>query len=382
MAAPLNILHMHSSFSLGGKEARAVRLMNAFGDTARHMIVSGVADQLDARDAIAPGIRYEIAQDPPPLTGRPSVARYERIARFMRRFDLVLSYNWGAIDAVMAKRVFARGAPPVVHHEDGFNADEAARLKPERTIYRRIAFPAAHAVVVPSRTLEWVATTLWKQSAPRLRRIPNGIATPAYAGKPDVRAIPGFRRQPGEVVVGALAGLRAVKNLPALVRAAGGVSARLRLVIVGEGPERAAIEQAAAAMGMADKVLLPGFLPDPHRYVGLFDIIALSSMSEQFPISVIEGMAAGLPVAAMPAGDIKAMVSSENQPFITDHSGEVALRDAIEKLALDPALRKAVGRANQAKARAEFDEAAMIAAYAALYGDAAGRPGTLAGMPG
>ena len=153
MPAPLNILHMHSSFNLGGKEARAVQLMNAFGDRARHTIVSGMPDQYSARDAIAKGIAYEIAQNPPPLTGKPSVGRYEAIAKYMRRFDLVLSYNWGAIDAVMAKRVFAKGMPPIIHHEDGFNADEAMKLKPQRAIYRRMAFVAAYAVVVPSMTL-------------------------------------------------------------------------------------------------------------------------------------------------------------------------------------------------------------------------------------
>ena len=107
MAAPVNILHLHSSFSLGGKEARAVRLMNAFGDRAKHTIVSGVPDALDARDSIAKGIRYEIAQNPPPLTGKPSVKRYEAIAQYMRRFDLVLTYNWGAIDGAMARRAFS-----------------------------------------------------------------------------------------------------------------------------------------------------------------------------------------------------------------------------------------------------------------------------------
>ncbi len=66
MARPLNILHLHSSFSLGGKEARAVALMNAFGDAAKHTIVSAMPDELGARDSIAKGIRYEIAQEAPP----------------------------------------------------------------------------------------------------------------------------------------------------------------------------------------------------------------------------------------------------------------------------------------------------------------------------
>ncbi|WP_294039955.1 glycosyltransferase family 4 protein [Sphingomonas sp.] len=377
MPAPLNILHMHSSFDLGGKEARAVRLMNAFGDRARHTIVSGVPDALSARDAIAKGISYEIAQNPPPLTGPPTPGRFEAIAKFMRRFDLVLSYNWGGIDAVMAKRAFPKGAPPVIHHEDGFNADEAVRLKARRTVYRRIAFGAAHAVVVPSVTLEHLAKTVWKIDAPLLHRISNGIQTSLYARQPDPKAIPGFERKPGEIVVGALAGLREVKNLPALVRAVAGCSARIRLVIVGDGPEREKILRTAANMAMTDQLVMPGFLPDPHRYIGLFDILSNSSLSEQFPISIVEGMAAGLPIAATNAGDMLHMVSRENWPLIDEHRNEVGLRDVIQAAAENPSGRAIVGKANRAKAVAEYDEKAMIAAYRTLYEGAVNRPGAL-----
>jgi glycosyltransferase involved in cell wall biosynthesis len=374
---PVNILHLHSSFSLGGKEARAVQLMNAWGGAARHTIVSGVPDALGARDAIAPGIAYEIAQNPPPLTGRPSVARYEAIARFTRGFDLVLTYNWGAIDGVMARRVYGKGQPPLIHHEDGFNEDEAGGLKVERNLYRRIALPAASAMVVPSRMLEDIALRTWKQPRERVHRIANGVATALYAAKPDPRAIPGLKRDPKEPVIGAVAGLRAVKDLPALVRACGGLSGKFRLVIVGQGPEEANIRQAAAAMGIADRLVMPGFLASPHRYVGLFDVMALSSRSEQFPICVVEGMAAGLPIASTPVGDVPAMVSAENAAFIAPQAKEVQLRDALQSLIADRDLRRRVGAANQAKARAEFDEAVMIARYAALYESAMSKPGAL-----
>ena len=377
MAQPVNILHLHSTFDLGGKEARAVRLMNAFGDKARHTIVSSMPEALSARASIAKGVRYEIAQDPPPLTGRPSVARYEAIARYMRRFDLVLTYNWGAIDGVMARRVFAKGAPPLVHHEDGFNADEASGLKVERNVYRRIALGAATALIVPSEVLEWIALNRWRQPQERVHRIANGIDTALYAKKPDPRAIPGFVRHANEVVIGTLAGLREVKDLTALVRAVGGLSGRFRLVIVGEGPERDNIIGAAAAMGIADKLVMPGFLDRPYRFVGLFDLLALSSKSEQFPISVVEAMAAGLPIASTPVGDIPRMVSVENAPFIPEYAGEVRLRDAIQPLVLDADLRRSVGAANQARARAEYDEKAMIVRYRALYEAALGRPGCL-----
>ncbi|MGN6376378.1 MAG: glycosyltransferase [Sphingomonas sp.] len=374
---PVNILHIHSTFAPGGKELRAVRLMNAFGDAARHTIVSAMPDQLGAREAIAPGIKYEIAQDPPPLTGRPSVSRYDEISRMMSRFDLVLTYNWGAMDAVMAGRAFAKRVPPIVHHEDGFNADEADKLKPQRSMYRRVALSAAKALVVPSETLEEIALTNWKQPRERVQRIPNGVAVERYAKPPRPDAIPGFTRGTEELVIGTLAGLREVKNLPMLVRAVAGVPVKTRLVIVGEGPERARIEATAQAMDMADKVHLPGFLPDPWRYLGLFDVFALSSTSEQFPISVIEAMAAALPVSSPNVGDVSRMLSMANYPFITPKVDEVELRDSLTLFARDADKRKTVGEANRTRARADYDEKAMIARYAQLYGEALGQPGIL-----
>lgn len=355
-----------------------MRLMNAFGAHARHTIVSSMDGQYDAQAAIAPGIDYEIAQNPPPLTGGPSVQRYEAIAAYMRRFDLVLTYNWGAIDGVMAKRVSSKGMPPVVHHEDGFNADEADGLKPQRNLYRRFALTKAEALVVPSQTLEAIALKTWKQPRDRVHRIANGIDTALYAKKPDPKAIPGFKRKPGEVVIGTLAGLREVKDLPMLVRAVGGLSGRVRLVIVGEGPERQTILDTAERMGMENQLVLPGFLPEPHRFIGLFDIMALSSKSEQFPIAVIEGMAAGLPIVATPVGDILAMVSPDNHSFIDRRTHEVALRDSLQTLCdATPEQRGYLGQKNRAKAVAEFDEATMIARYRALYSTVLGQPGRL-----
>ncbi len=190
---PVNVLHCHSTFSLGGKEARAVALMNAFGDRARHTVISAVPGALAARASIAPGINARFPDSAPSLTGRPSVARYRELAEYMRGFDLILTYNWGAMDAVMARRMFGKALPPLVHHEDGFNADEALRLKPERTLMRRLAFPAASAVVVPSSTLEDIALKTWKQPPARVHRISNGIPTERFAVKPCPIAIRGLR---------------------------------------------------------------------------------------------------------------------------------------------------------------------------------------------
>ena len=366
------ILHVHSTFEAGGKELRCVRLINAFGNAAHHALVSGDADKRGAAALIEPIVAWARF---PPLRGKPWPWRLNRIAAAMAGYDLICTYNWGAMDAVLAHTLFADvyKLAPLVHHEDGFNEDEAERLKPSRNLYRRLALGRSSALVVPSRRLERIALETWEQPRTRVRRIPNGIDLRAFARKPRPDALPSLVKHKGEFWVGTMAGLRAVKNLPALVRAFAPLPDEWQLVIAGEGPERPAILGEAERLGIEHRVHLPGFVAEPARLMGLFDIFALSSRSEQFPISVVEAMAAGLPVASPAVGDVASMVAEANAPFIVPAGDDVALGQALEELALNPKRRDAAGAANKARARAEYDERKMIDRYKALYWGLMGR---------
>ena len=370
--APPRLLHIHGSFTLGGKEARAVRLMNLWGGRAHHSVVSADPDAMDARDAIDPAIVVDFPQ-PPSLKGRPNPARFRTIGQFLSTFDLVLTYNWGAMDAVMSRRLWApfMRLPPLIHHEDGFNADETAGLKTRRTLYRRLALGGSFAVVVPSTRLDEIARHVWRQPGRRIHLIRNGIDVARYAANPAQDAIPGLVRSPGKLLVGTLAGLRPVKNIPRLIRAIAPHRDRVQLVIVGEGPERDAILAEAERHGI-DDLHMAGFLPGPWRYIGLLDIFALSSDSEQFPISLVEAMAAGLPVASMDVGDVAQMVAPENRPFVV--VDEQGLSQALGMLSGSAELRARLGEANRVRAGRDFDEATMVDAYAALYGEALSTP--------
>ena len=370
---PPRLLHLHSTFNLGGKEARAVALMNAWGDAFEHDIVSAIPGDTAAAALIDPAVKARVLDDFPPLEGKPGPRRWRRIAGAMQPYDLVLTYNWGSMDAVMANRVFAH--KPLIHHEDGFNEDETVRQKPARVIFRRLALPTAARLMVPSRNLERIARTIWRQPARRVAYVPNGIDMSLFASPPAADAIPGFTRRPGEVVVGTLAGLRPVKNLPRLVRAFAAAARATpdtpsRLVIVGRGPAEEAIRAEAEREGVTDRLVLPGFVAHPHRYVGLFDIFALSSDSEQFPISLVEAMAARLPAASMAVGDVAEIVSAANRDLLAAPGDEAALARALARLIVDPALRSGVGSANHGKVSAEYDFATTAASYRAIYEEA------------
>ena len=365
----LRLLHLHSTFSPGGKELRAAKLMNAFGSGAEHVVVSGVDGALGAAKAIDPAVTVSYPDDFPSLAGKPSPPRWWRIAQAMRGFDLVLTYNWGAMDAVGAHRLFGRllRLPPLVHHEDGFNQDEAQGLKPIRNRFRRLTLPTAAALVVPSQVLEKIAALVWRVPPGKLKRIPNGIPLDEYRAVSAQTALPGLAKPPGTLWLGTLAGLRAVKNLPRLVRAFAALPPPWELVIVGEGSERGAILAEAARLGLETRVHLPGFAADPAQVLPRFDLFTLSSDSEQFPISVVEAMAAGLAVVSPAVGDVAGIVSAENLPLITLPGDEAALAAALVAAGSDPAFRSAVGAANRARAMTQFGEEAMIRAYRSTY---------------
>ena len=126
----------------------------------------------------------------------------------------------------------------------------------------------------------------------------------------------------------------------------------------------------AARLGMADRVMMPGFLRDPARYVGLFDVFALSSDSEQYPTSLIEAMAGRCAVVATNVGDVINIVAPQNRPYIIARQDEAGFATAIRALAENPKLRAELAAENARRAHSEYDEATMFARYRQLYGSA------------
>lgn len=371
--AAFRILHLHSSFNFGGQESRTVRLMNHFGDQAEHTVLSAVDDAYAARDAIDRRVKVNFPKDAAPsLSGMPGMGRYRRLAGYMKKFHLVLSYNWGAMDGVMAHTLFTRSLnlPPLIHHEYGFSHDEIDGLKKRRNWFRTIALQRTNAIVVPSKTLELVAQNAWHQPVDKICHFPNGIDTAHFNRRPQRGAFPGFQKRDGEIVVGTIAGLRPVKNLQRLVRAVAAAGPNIRLAIAGEGSDRDNIMAEAARLGITDRVMMPGFLRDPARYIRLFDIFALSSDSEQYPISLVEAMTSALPIVATDVGDVRNIVSRENRPFVVARKDEDALSGAIKDLAGNAPLRETLGAANRLVACSQYDEETMFARYRQLYGSA------------
>jgi len=341
-----------------------VRVINYFGNRFSHVVIS-LDNNFDAAAQFTRDVDVTLLRQPYPSRGmlRSVLACAFALKRLAP--DLLVTYNWGAIEWAIANRLLAVARQ--VHLEAGFGREEADHQLRRRVLCRRWALARCARVVVPSRLLEDLARRVWKLPPEIITYLPNGVDVARFVA-PARDTIPGFTRLPGELVVGTVTPLRPEKNVGRLLRvfAMLGSPVPVRLIIAGDGMERGALERLAGELGIADRVIFTGQVA-PESVLGTFDIFALSSDTEQMPNALLEAMAAGCAVAAVDVGDVKSMVCEENQDFIVPRDDQAAFAAAIERLLRDHATRERLGRRNRDRAIAEFSQERMFAAYSAIF---------------
>lgn len=367
MKPPLHFLHVFPSFCAAGAQTRAVAIMNHLQDEARHSIVA-LDGNLEALSRIDQTVKREVIE--PPRRGSRSAPLF--FARLIQKLkpDLLLTYNWGAIEAI-AGAVLA-GERRVVHAEDGFGPDEAVRLKSRRVWARRILLRRIFAVAVPSRTLERIALDQYRLPLDKVHFIPNGVDTVRFAPRSGAEARRSLGISEKSLVIGYAGRLSAEKNLDRLLGAAAGVEGAV-VLIVGDGPARGELEKKAEGLAPAVRVVFAGTVEDTAPFYNAMDIFALSSLTEQMPLSLLEAMASGLPVVVTAVGDVPLMLSAVQREFVLDSADEAGYVAALKILAENEDLRARLGAENRRRAEAEYSLDRMLAAYRRLYRQAAGR---------
>jgi len=363
-SAPLCV-HVFPSFGIGGVPLRMARIITDLGTEFRHHVIAldGVAD---AQTSIGQGICCSV--DAHPLQNRNLLSRLLAIRSTLRhlRANLLVTYNWGAIEWAMANRLFVR--LPHIHHEAGFGKEEAERQFGRRIQLRRSALRGARQIVVPSRTLERIALDVWQLPRHRVVYLPNGIDDKRFAkARNSERSLEGRR----PVVIGSLAPLRPEKNISRLLRAFSIAHERapVRLIIAGDGADRTRLEAQANELGIAQSVQFLGAVDRPETVLSQLDILALSSDTEQMPNSVLEAMAAALPVASPDVGDVRAMLAAENAPFVVARDDGTALGHALIALVDQPQLRLKIGLANLVRVQQEFSHETMVSRWRSVFAD-------------
>jgi glycosyltransferase involved in cell wall biosynthesis len=360
---PKTLLSVFSTFAVGGPQVRFAQIANHFGRRYRH-VVSAMDNVYDCAAQLKSNLDIQLLG----LEIHKGRTLYNR-HRFRKllqsiRPDCLVTNNWGTIEWGLANW------PRLVRHihiEDGFGPEEVDRQLPRRALTRRIVLGGS-TIVVPSRQLQMIATQIWKFDCQRVFYVPNGVDCERFSKS----GIEPLVARNGIPTIGTVAALRREKNLSRMLDAFRIIrqGRSCRLVIAGDGPERFALETRATALGLANDVVFTGYTRDTERVYSGIDVFMLSSDTEQMPTSVLEAMAAGLPIVSTNVGDVAGIVAQENSSFVVS-TDAAALAKAATRLLDDDELRLSVGRANRLRVETEFTQERMISTYGSLFDGAA-----------
>jgi glycosyltransferase involved in cell wall biosynthesis len=205
----------------------------------------------------------------------------------------------------------------------------------------------------------------------RIRVIPNGIevGSETATGREMARKELGIPRD--AFVIASAGRLAPEKNYQMLLRAAADArrkGADIHVLLFGDGVECDSLVRLAADLGIADRLVLPGWRVDLARLLPAADAFALTSISEGLPLALLEGMAASLPPICTPVGDIPEIIHDGCSGFLIPLDRTELLVQRIMQLVAEPSLRSALGAAARSVVVTRYSRDAMIRQYLDAYG--------------
>lgn len=349
----MRILVVTSQFPVAGEPNRGrpvLQTVQALSKIAQVCVVSPVArypawaqprsylyQSADAATTV-PGCDARYVTYPAlPVVSRPfnGLLCGRAIEQPLREFtpDVVLSY-WLYPDAFGAMRAASRAGIPLVAGARGSD------LRVRDFLSRHLTKPvvrSARRLLVVSHDLARVAEQDYGADAARIRTIPNGCNAATFhpRDRQTMRQALGLPQDSRLVAyVGRLVPEKGLKELFDAFTQLSRDDARLSLVLVGDGPMRAALEQRAAALPPG-RVSMPGALDadDVARWMAAADVVTLPSYSEGHPNVLVEALACGRPVVATPVGGIPEVVDADAGLLVAVRDGDALAQGLRQTLA-------------------------------------------------
>jgi sugar transferase (PEP-CTERM/EpsH1 system associated) len=361
--APVRVLHLVPQFRLGGMEQGVVKVTNGLpADRISSTIcsfdgpVDGIVESLDPRVSVT--VLGRRAGNDPMLV--------LRLAQLLRRErpDVVHSHGWGTLCEGYAASCLA-GVRRFMHSEHG-----TMELRPRNLRVQRAVWSRADRVVAVSSMLADRMARVTGFPRDRVQVIVNGADLARFGSVDRVSARATLNLPSDAFVIGTVGRLVPVKDQETLL----GAVARLRsagsaclALIAGDGPLHDALRARAAALGVESAIRFLGRRGDVERILASLDVFVLTSLSEGMPNSILEAMAAGLPVVSTAVGGVFEVVDDGVTGLLAPVGDVDGIAGALGTLARDGALRSRMGAQGSARARSHFSLGRMLEQYERMY---------------
>jgi sugar transferase (PEP-CTERM/EpsH1 system associated) len=366
------VVHVFYRFDVGGLENGVVNLINHMPvDAYRHAIIA-LTEVTDFRQRIErDDVQFISLNKPPGHLFR----LFPRLVRIFRELKpaIVHSRNLAALEVTVP--AWLAGVPVRIHGEHGRDVGDLDGSNRKYQWVRRLYNPFVSHFIALSRDLEGYLTGRVGISSRKVAQIYNGVDAGRFhpaAALPSIDGCP-FQR-PEHWLVGTVGRMQTVKDQTLLARAfiralelEPALKARLRLVMVGDGPLRAEAQALLDAAGVADLAWLPGERHDVPDVLRGLDCFVLPSLAEGISNTILEAMASGLPVIATCVGGNPELVSEGQTGALVPASDPVAMAQAIINYAANPERARTAGAKGRAEVERRFSMEAMVGAYRRLY---------------
>ena len=367
---PIRIMHVVDHLGKGGLENGLASLIENLDPARFEHVVYAIRKLGPTADRLAQSRVQVICQGKKDSDSRFQIGRLARAIREVGP-DIVHSRNWAAIEAVPAARWV--GSCKVVHSEHGLEASVSAQEPRRRVWFRRLAYHLAHRVLSVSGQLRDLHAARTGFDAGRIAVFHNGVDRRRFYPDPAERAR--MREELGlaadEFCIGCIGNLFPVKGHMTALEGIAGFVARCpnwRLLLIGEGPERAKLESFVAARPeWAHRVCFLGISHRVPEMMRALDVYVLPSVAEGISNSLLEAMASGAPVVATATGGNPEVVVDGDSGLLFPVGDAVRLTGHLLRLYGDPGLRADLAQRALARVREEFSLESMVGRYAQLY---------------
>ena len=363
-----SVLHLLPALSVGGAEWMAAELAAASADEFSPLVaVLGSASSTPVesylRQCNIPVVHLDKPRGPSALTALRVLGLVERLRPFV-----IHTHQYALKYALPAGRLLRT---PIVHTLHNLAGVEVSKL--DRFVHRW-AFRGAVYPVAIARAVDESFREIYGSRPAAV--IPNGIRTEAFSSTEREEWRRGLGVGPRELLVTCVGRLVPQKNHGLLLRAFAkvGPQAGARLLLVGDGPLRGELEAQADRLGVRGFVEFLGVRADVPRILAASDVFTLASDWEGNPLSVMEAMAAGLPVVATDVGGVAELVLDGETGLVVPAGDVVRFAEALGSLLEAHEMRGRLGVAGARIAREVFDVSTMSRRYAELYRSVGEKP--------
>jgi sugar transferase (PEP-CTERM/EpsH1 system associated) len=365
MTGGLHVAHVTLALDVGGLERNIVNQARVAPATGQRVTVICVE-----RPGVLAGLARDLGAEVVCLDKQPGfrlgvAARMRSVLRALRP-DVVHTHEPGPLFYTSLATV-GLGVPLQVHTEHGRQAYHGRRL---RWLARTGARRARVFYCLTEDMADWV-TGHGVVPRSKVRVIHNGIDTAAYRDGGEAAAVRAELGIPaGAPVVTTVGRLVEIKRQEVLLRAFARVQVWLpeaHLVLVGDGPRRAELEQLARELEIAPRVRFAGTRPSSAPFLHASDVFALTSRSEGMPQSLLEAGVAGVPVIASAVGGIPELVTADETGMLFPSGDAEALADGLFRLLTDRPFAERLAAAARARVEARYSIRRMAAEYDAQF---------------